>query len=353
MTAADIIFSVMPGQGGNVGKIYLNRPESLNALTLTMVIAIKEQLKQWEQDHTIKAVIIAGAGERAFCAGGDIRSFYNLVAKGNDPGAVHRFFQHEYTMNEAIFRFPKPYIAFLDGVTMGGGVGVSLHGSHSIATERLLWAMPETGIGFFPDIGAGYHLARLSGNVGEYLALTGDRLPASDAFHLHLVKAIVHSASLQDLEQQICATDFGPLDLSAVTRIITPFHQHRLENPQGLALNLPIIANCFSQDSVEAIITALQTTNNPWCEGVIKTLLTKSPTSLKVTLEHIRRCRQYNFQQVIAEDLQLSQHFLTAADFMEGIRAAVIDKDHHPHWQPASLREVEQANVQAYFSDSR
>lgn len=347
----EIIFAVIPGAGGDIGKIILNRPQNLHALNLNMCVALQQKLTQWAKHPAIKAVIITGAGDKAFCAGGDVRAIYELVKAENDAEAEN-FFQQEYAMNQTVFNFPKPYIAFLDGITMGGGVGISLNGSYAVATERLVWAMPETKIGFFPDVGAGYHLARLPGGFGNYLALTGERLLAGDAWQLEIVQAVIPSQQLPDLEQALITTDFSATDFQAVTQIIAGFHEPPDASLNPLQANAERINQYFGGNSVADIVHRLGEGTDPWCQAARANLAALSPLSLKVTSEHLRRCAHYHFEQVMQENFTLVKHFLHDHDFMEGVRAAMIDKDRRPHWRPDHLAAVSLSLVESYFTAS-
>jgi enoyl-CoA hydratase len=343
MNITDVIFEILPGAGGDVGKIILNRPNSLNALNLTMCTAVHNQLDLWANMKSIKAVIITGAGERAFCAGGDVRAVYELCAQQRRYDEAMVFFQQEYAMNQAIFDFPKPYLAFLDGITMGGGVGISIHGSHAIGTERLIWAMPETRIGFFPDVGVGYHLARFPNHIGDFLALTGQRILAGDALELNLVKVIIPSNQLSDLENAIMNTYFTADDFDIVTHTISQFHQSPEEKLYTLnSHDIQTINTNFSKSSVEEICT------NP---EIATLLATQSPISLKITLKHLQHCEHLSFPKIMAENSCLAKNLIHGHDFMEGIRAQMIDKDKHPQWQPSSLPEVTDAMLQKCFSN--
>ena len=347
----DIIFEVIPGAGGDIGKIILDRPQSLHALDLTMCVALHKKLMQWSMHSAIKAVIITSTGEKAFCAGGDVRAIYDLIKAGHYEQA-EKFFQQEYAMNQAIFNFPKPYIAFLNGVTMGGGVGISIHGSYSVATERLVWAMPETKIGFFPDVGVGYHLARLPGAVGNYLALTGARLSAGEAYQLGIVQAVIPSSQLAKLEQTFIETDFKSTDFQVVTEIIAHFHEAPDSSSSPLQINLDRIDQFFSHASVEDMVQQLGQDQDSWSQETRAILAAVSPLSLKITNEHLRHCVNYNFEQVMQENFTLVKHFLRDHDFMEGVRAGMIDKDNRPHWRPDHLAAVSSTLVQHYFDSS-
>lgn len=345
----EVVFEILPGVGGNIGKIILNRPKNLNALNFQMCENIFRQLTQWEKEKSIKAVIISSAGGRAFCAGGDVRALYETVKQGHYEEAMG-FFIQEYAMNQAIFDFQKPYIAFLDGVTMGGGVGVSIHGSHSIATERLVWAMPETRIGFFPDVGVCYHLSRLPDNIGDYLALTGEQILANDAYHLGLVTSVIPSVRLEELENKIIKTPFSSTDFDVVTHIIKNFHQTPNESLNTHKIHFEKIKKYFSRHQVEDILSGLISEEDDWCQATAKTLAAQSPLSLKITHTHLRHCSDFSFSQVMAENKHLVQKFIHDHDFIEGIRALLIDKDRTPHWQPPTLSEVTCDAIKLFFS---
>jgi len=345
---SEVIFTTKPGAGGDIGKIVLNRPQQLNVLTFSMCESIYRQLQQWSHAPAIKAVIIASSSERAFCAGGDVRAIYELCVNGEYAQAL-KFFQQEYAMNQAIFEFPKPYIAFLDGITMGGGVGLSIHGSHPIATEHLVWAMPETRIGFFPDVGAGYHLARLPHHLGYYLALTGERLTASDAYNLALVKAIIPRHRLPELEHRLITTPFDSTDFAAVTQLINQFHHQPVKNSSLMDIPRDQIDRYFSRPYLEDIVNDLQQSGDLRLQKTADNLLAQSPLSLKITYEHLNHCQQFDFHQVLAETNRLVKNFLHAHDFVEGVRALLIDKDHNPHWQPSTLAKISQEMLQSYF----
>lgn len=333
----EVLFS----QEGHLGLITLNRPQALNALTLGMIEALMAQLQTWASDESVHAVVIQAAGDRAFCAGGDIRRLYD-VGKVQDPAKL-AFFWHEYRLNYYIHQYPKPYIALMDGITMGGGVGVSLHGSHPVATERFMFAMPETGIGFFPDIGASYLLSRCPGAIGAYLGLTGNRLQAADAHYAGLVKAVVASKDLELLKEKLQQTD---LSLDAHQRVsyclaelMNNFGEPALESQR------PEIDECFSMPSVEEIIAALCNHRNP----LVETLHQKAPLSLKVTLAQIRKAATMTMAECMLMDYRLVSHFMEGSDFYEGVRALLVDKDKQPKWSPESLAQVMDEQVAGYF----
>lgn len=336
---------------GAVGFITLNRPKSLNALTLDMIRAIDPQLAAWEADEGIAAVVIRGEGERAFCAGGDVLAVWKSGQSAKESGVIEGlaadFFFEEYRLNRRIHRFSKPYIALIDGITMGGGVGLSVHGTFRVATERTRVAMPESAIGLFPDVGGSYFLPKLKGASGCYLALTGARLKAADSLYCGLANAYVESAELPALEAALSAANWSG-DATAVARsVIDGFAKDPGEAP--LAAQQAQIDRTFGAETVEAIIAALQAEDGDWAEETVKTLLGRSPTSMKVAFEQLRRGRNLDFDAAMIMEYRMSQAFMAGQDFFEGVRAVLVDKDHAPKWSPASLAEVTDAMVAQYF----
>jgi enoyl-CoA hydratase len=342
---SDIIFTSMPGNAGNLGIITLNRPQRLNALTLEMCQGLLQQLKLWQQDSTIKAVRIKGEGERAFCAGGDIRNCYE-VGPDNAKQSVG-FFWEEYRMNHAIFHFSKPYIALMHGITMGGGLGVSIHGSHRIAAEDLVLAMPETGIGLYPDIGGSYFLPRLLDKTGFYLGLSGHKIEVADAHYVGLINTVVPKTKFAEIIAAIADAKFSEDAKTSVTRIINAFSI--TTSASLLRQRRKEIENCFSHHTIETILAALENNKITWCEEIAALLKTRSPTSLKVTLAALQRGATMEFDDCMRMEYRMTQQFLQQHDFYEGIRAAIIDKDRNPKWRPANLGEVSPQMVEKYF----
>lgn len=338
----DILFEELTGKNGNIGLITLNRPSVLNALNHAMFKTMHEYLSTWQGQPSIKAVIIRATEGRAFCAGGDVKSVYEKrLNKADDVGD---FFKDEYAVNRLIYHYSKPYIALLDGITMGGGAGVSLHGSHRVATERMSFAMPETTIGFFPDVGGSYFLSRVPYKIGFYLGLSGDRIAYNDVFNLGLVDYVISSDKKNQLIQCLVETDLP--SKQAVTEIIKNFSMHVPSSE--LIKHKQVIESCFSYPSVEKILAALNLSTD-WCRQVAHTLKTKSPTSLKVTLQELIRGEQLDFDACMDMEYVMMQQFLSSHDFLEGVRAVLIDKDKNPKWQPSHLNEVTEDDVLHYF----
>jgi enoyl-CoA hydratase len=338
MSAEDILFE----RRGGLGLIRLNRPQALNALTLDMTRRLDRALKGWAADPEIRLVAIRGAGDRAFCAGGDVRALYK-----EGPGSPYTqiFYREEYALNRNIFRFPKPYVALIDGIVMGGGVGISAHGSHRVVTERTVFAMPETGIGLFPDVGATWLLSRCPGEAGIYLGLTGARIRAADLISLGLAEAMVPSDRLDAVEAALSEVRTRA-EIDALLRV----HAADPGAPE-LGPHRATIDRCFAEPTVERILEALDAEGTEWARATAATLRTKSPTSLKVALKQLRLGRALpDFEAAMRLEFRLVQHFMGGGDFFEGVRAVVIDKDQRPRWSPDRLEAVSEAAVAAYFA---
>jgi enoyl-CoA hydratase/carnithine racemase len=341
----EILFEEISGVGGNLGVITLNRPAVLNSLNQTMVLSLLKQLKAWENNNQIKGVVIRAAEGRAFCAGGDLRLTYDRIRAHNS--SMPDFFRDEYHLNKTIFHYPKPYIALLDGITMGGGVGISIHGSHRVATEKLLFAMPETGIGFFPDVGGSYFLPRLDANIGIYLGLSGARLVCDDAVELGIAQHKVDREELPQLMDVLAKNPFGDEAKLMVSAILQEFN---LSTQSALLKNKEAISVCFSKDTMEEIMDALTKSSNKNCQEAYAALLKKSPTSLKISLKAMRNGQHLDFDACMQQEYRLVSRFLQGHDFAEGIRAVIIDKDQTPHWQPDSIEKVTDTQVEQYFA---
>jgi enoyl-CoA hydratase len=326
---------------GRVGLITLNRPKALNALTLDMVDAMQAQLKAWRGDDTVEIVVIRGAGERAFCAGGDIRALHDSGKAGTSY--VIDFYAREYLLNTYIKRYPKPYIALINGIVMGGGVGVSVHGRQRVCGEGTVFAMPETGIGLFPDVGGTYFLPRLPGELGMYLGLTGARMDIHDAKYAGIATHVVPARQHEELIDGL--GNGGEVYEKTLARFaVAPANACRIA---GL---LPLIDRHFAHRSVEAIVESLERDASLFAVETLKTLKTKSPTSLKVTFRQLREGRNRGFEDCMRLEFRLTNRFMRGHDFYEGVRAVIVEKDNAPKWKPATLAEVTPDDVSAYFA---
>lgn len=339
----EILFNIV----GGAGVITLNRPQALNALNLPMIRLMDAQLIAWAEDPAVAAVIIEGAGDRAFCSGGDVKAVaLDAKAKtegGSDGVLGAEFFREEYILNNRIYTFPKPYVALIDGIVMGGGKGLSAHGSHRVVTEKTLFAMPETNIGFFPDVGGGYFLPRCPGETGTYLALTSKRIGAADVMYLGFGTHFVDSARLPALRAALCSAAH---DVDGVLKDFATIATGVSE----LAENRARIDHCFGADCVEDILARLEADGSPWAVETLKAMAGMSPSSLKVALRQIRAGKTMDFQDVMTMEYRLSQAMIARHDFYEGIRAALIDKDRQPVWSPSSVAAVNDDEIAACFA---
>nr|XP_008997337.2 3-hydroxyisobutyryl-CoA hydrolase, mitochondrial isoform X4 [Callithrix jacchus] len=333
---------------GCAGVITLNRPKVLNTLTLNMIRQIYPQLKKWEQDPETFLIIIKGAGGKAFCAGGDIR-VVSEAEKANQKIAP-LFFREEYMLNNAIGSCQKPYVALLHGITMGGGVGISVHGQFRVATEKCLFAMPETAIGLFPDVGGGYFLPRLQGKLGYFLALTGFRLKGRDVYRAGIATHFVDSEKLGVLEEDLLALKSPSKE--DVAAVLENYHTEcKIDRDKSFILeeHLDKINSCFSANTMEQIIENLQQDGSSFALEQLKVINKMSPTSLKITLRQLMEGSSKTLQEVLTMEYRLSQACMRGHDFHEGIRALLIDKDRSPKWKPADLKEVTDEYLNNHF----
>jgi enoyl-CoA hydratase len=331
----DVLFD----RRGAVGLITLNRPKALNALTHGMCLAMKAQLDEWAGDDGVKTAVIRGVGERAFCAGGDIRALYESGKAGTSYALD--FYRDEYRLDATIKHFQKPYVALLQGIVMGGGVGVSVHGSHRVANEGMAFAMPETSIGLFPDVGGSYFLPRLPGEIGMYVALTGERLKAADSLYAGVATHFVPAAQTDFL---IAALEEG----SEPDFVLESF----TEKPPASSLESMRegIDRIFAADSLDGILAGLDDDDSEWARATAATIRKKSPTSLKITLRQIREGAQLSFDDCMRMEYRMVNRIVAGHDFYEGVRAAIIEKDGAPKWKPAQLADVTVDQVAAYFA---
>jgi len=328
---------------GRAGRITLNRPKALNALTYPMVLAIHDALKRWEQDPEIAVVILDGTGDRALCAGGDVRAIYDSASEGS--GFARKFWADEYRLNAYIGRYPKPYVAFMDGIVMGGGIGLSGHGSHRIVTERSQLAMPETGIGLIPDVGGTWLLAHAPGETGIYLGLTGERMRGAGTMYARFADTFVPSSRLADLAKALSEIQ----NSSEVDSVIARFSE--APPPSDLVSHAREIDATFCFDSVEKIRDALASMNTEWSRKTLEELDRRSPLALKLTLAAIRNARTLpSLEAALNVEYRLTVRLLEHGEFLEGVRALLVDKDKAPKWNPPRLADVTDEMVAQFLS---
>jgi len=326
---------------GRVGRITLNRPQAIHALTTNMIRLMTDALVAWRDDPGVELVMFDHSGERGFCAGGDIRM---LADSGvGDGKAAREFFFTEYRLNDLIFNYAKPRIAFMDGITMGGGVGLARPCRFRVATERTTFAMPESGIGLFPDVGGGWYLSRMPDHIGLWLALTGARIKAADCELLQIATDFVESARLPDLKAAILA------EPHRTEALLTEF-----EGDAGrptIAQHQDEIARLFAGDTLEAILAALEAADTDWAREQLKVMATKSPTTMKVALRQLQTgaaCR--SFADNMAMEYRIGARIVQSPDFIEGVRAVIVEKDNAPKWSPATAEGVTNAQLDTIFS---
>lgn len=338
MSESEVLFEVR----GTLGLITLNRPRAVNALTGSMADAMLRTLTEWANDPAVAQVLVHGVGDRGLCAGGDIVAIHRDILAGGQ--ATAEFWDTEYRLNALINSYPKPYIAYMDGLVLGGGVGISAHGSHRIVTERTRSGMPETTIGFCPDVGGTYLLSRSPGHSGIHAALTGDHLDAAEVIHLGLADYLIDSARFPQLLERLAE---HPVE-QVLPRFALPTPVAQFES-WGEWIDV-----AYARPTVPGIIAKLQEfahSGNGQAQRTIETLSKKSPTALIVTLESLHRAHKLeSLEAVLEQEYRVELRFLESADFPEGIRARVIDKDHAPVWNPATLHEVTPASVAGYFA---
>jgi enoyl-CoA hydratase len=339
---AEILFE----RRGVAGRVTLNRPQALNAVSHAMVRALAQQLAAWESDPAVTRVVVTAAGARAFSAGGDLRALYDLGRAGRHDEALC-YFRDEYSLNARIKRYRKPYVALIDGIVMGGGVGVSVHGSHRVAGDRFVFAMPEVGIGFFPDIGATWFLPRLPGELGTYCALTGERLDAEDGTSAGIATHRVPSTRFPELAEALCTA--VPVDA-----LLGAFAQSAARGP--VTGGQAAIDRLFKVDRVEDILAALDAeaaADGPdaaFAFAAAALMRTKSPTSLKIALAQMRRGARLDFAECMRTEYRIVSRVVHGHDLYEGIRALIVDKDQTPRWQPLALEAVSDADVWRHFA---
>lgn len=333
---------VIVRRAGRLGHLILNRPKALNSLTHAMVQTVRDTLEQWRDDDSVATVLISGAGEKGLCAGGDVVSLYRAAVDGR-PEVGDEFFADEYAMNAFIADYPKPYVAFMDGIVLGGGVGISAHGKQRIVTERTRLGMPETGIGFFPDVGGAWLLSRAPSGFGHHMGLTSSHVTGADALALGFADHYVESSRLAELATALETTGAEEaIAAVAATGAAVP------ESP--LMQQRDWIESAYAQDTAEDVVAALRSHGDPAAAAAATQILAKSPTSVKVTLELIRRAAQMStVHEVLDQDATVAHHLLRGHDMREGIRAQLVDKDRNPQWNPPTLEDVPADAVSSAF----
>ena len=329
------------------GIVTLNAPQRLNALSHAMCCALGEMLARWRNDASIRAVLLKAAGERAFCAGGDIRALYNARKAGDTRGPV-QFFADEYLTNWRVARFPKPYVSLIDGAVMGGGVGISIHGRYRVATERALFAMPECGIGLYPDVGATHVLPRLSGSAGMWMGLTGARLGQGDMLGLGIATHTVASDRLAQVEARLRAVDWRDGAHEAVEAALDSIHEVPASPTPAIDARHEI-HTAFDKGRVEDILAALDAMGGDWAAEQRAAIGRGAPLSLKVTHRALTLGQRLDITHALRMEFALTRRFVETGAFMEGVRAQIIDKDRQPRWPHPALESVTDAEVASMF----
>jgi enoyl-CoA hydratase len=332
---------------GSVGIIRLNRPKAINAVTLEMFHDIDRALDAFEKDPAVAVVLLEGAGERGLCAGGDIRSLWESSKVKGDLGKI--LWRDEYILNARIKKFPKPYVAFMDGIVMGGGVGLSAHSAHRVVTDKTKLAMPEVGLGFFPDVGGTWLLSHSPGEIGTYFGLTGQTMNGPDAIHAKFADAVVPSARLPALREGLTKVATGATSAD-IRKLIESFSTGETAGP--VAAQQAKIDALFSHDRMEDIVAALQRDGSDFAQTTLKVLNEKSPRGMVVTLKLLRLARTArSLEECLVREYRAALEVFASDDFREGVRAAVIDKDRSPKWSPPRIEDVTPAMVAPYFAE--
>ncbi|KOS60494.1 enoyl-CoA hydratase/isomerase family protein [Lysinibacillus sp. FJAT-14222] len=345
----EVLFSV---SDGGVAFITLNRPKALNSLSYEMLKPIGEKLKEWQTNDQIHVIVLKGEGEKGFCAGGDIKTLYKARSSQEAFEKAEIFFEEEYKVDMAIYRFPKPIIACLDGIVMGGGVGLTYGASHRIITERTKWAMPEMNIGFFPDVGAAHFLNKAPGFIGRYLALTASVIQAPDVLFANAADSYMDSDKLSEFLARVEQTEWHGLDVNVIlNQLLTAYASHPVKNGKLSALQNEIDKH-FSKDTVEEILESLEKDPSEFASETKQLLLSKSPSSLKITLKQLTDGKEKTLEECFATDLLLAKKFLRHDDFFEGVRSVVIDKDRNPQYIYKTVVDFTDEDIKKFFQDS-
>jgi enoyl-CoA hydratase len=332
---------------GSAGIIRLNRPKAINAVTLEMLRDIDKALDQFEADPSVAVIVLEGAGERGLCAGGDIRTLHESSKVGGDLGKV--LWREEYILNARIAKFSKPYVAFMDGIVMGGGVGLSAHSRHRVVTDRTKLAMPEVGLGFFPDVGGTWLLSHAPGEIGTYFGLTGQTMNGPDAIYARFADAVVPAARLPALREALTKVKPGTnsTDIDTLIRGLSTG-----ETAGPVAAMQPTIDTLFAHDRMEEIVASLKRDGSQFAQATLQTLGEKSPRGMVVTLKLLRLARKAaSLEECLVREYRAANEVFRSDDFREGVRAAVIDKDRNPKWSPPRIEDVTPAMVAPYFAE--
>ena len=346
-TAAVAEGDLIARREGSAGIIRLNRPKAINAVTLEMFRDVDKALNQFEADPDVAVIVLEGAGERGLCAGGDIRALWESSKVKGDLGKI--LWREEYILNARIAKFPKPYVAFMDGIVMGGGVGLSAHGAHRVVTEKTKLAMPEVGLGFFPDVGGTWLLSRSPGEIGTYFGLTGQTMNGPDAIYARFADAVVPSAKLATLRDALTKVPPGATS-GEIKTLIDGFATGETSGP--VAAMRSTIDGWFAHDRMQDVVAALQRDGSELAKSTLKTLGEKSPRGMVVTLKLLRLARvSLSLEQCLMREYRASLEVFASDDFREGVRAAVIDKDRNPIWSPPRIEDVTPEMVAPYFAE--
>lgn len=347
ISATDHVLAEVRNQ---IGHLTLNRPAGLNALTLDMVRSLQQHLDAWADDSQVQAIVLRGEGPKGFCAGGDIRSLYDSFKAGS---TLHeQFFVEEYALDKCIHRYRKPVLVLMDGYTLGGGMGLAQGADLRVVTERSRLGMPETAIGYFPDVGGSYFLSRIPGELGTYLGVTGAQIQAADALYCGLADWYLASDKLSALDQALERISFGEHPLKDLQGLLAKLGTQVLDDAP-LARLRPVIDHFFAQPDLASIIEQLRAVtigdSHQWALATADQLESRSPLAMAVTLQMLRRGRHLGLEDCFAMELHLDRQWFEYGDLIEGVRALIIDKDKQPRWNPPSLKQLQQARVDQFF----
>ncbi|MCL6691337.1 enoyl-CoA hydratase/isomerase family protein [Pseudomonas sp. R3.Fl] len=333
-----------------VGHLTLNRPAGLNALTLPMIRILQQQLQAWADDQAILAVVLRANGEKAFCAGGDIRALYDSYRAGTD--LQHIFFEEEYALDQYIHGYPKPIVALMDGFVLGGGMGLVQGAALRVVTERVKMGMPETGIGYFPDVGGSYFLPRLPGELGLYLGITGIQIRAADALYARLADWCLPSAQISEFDRRLDQIIWVHPPRETLAGLLSSLANNRLPGAELKTLH-PAIDKHFAQPDLAAVRASLQAESRPeyqdWAEQTVALLNNRSPLAISTTLKLLRLGRTLSLANCFELELHLDRQWFAKGDLMEGVRALLIDKDKTPRWNPPTLEQLDASRVDEFF----